>query len=548
MDHYSILEEPSTPVVTEEDLPRPKATASKVGAGKAKGSATPSVSAGIAAANALLSNFPEVGPRFPGEDAGRSLAAMAQADLDATLQLLVERALYITGATGAAIALRRGDHFDMVCRASAGTNAPELGALLSMEFGLSGESVRTRQLLRCDDAERDSRVNHEVCRELGIASVVVMPMVSDENVLGVFELFSGQPGAFNERDLSALMRLSEMVETAVRFSTPPPRPELPELNRRLMPVDRNRAEMNQVEMNQAEINQAAIQRAKVNPAGADQAPIKPAEMEHPRLDVPRVALASIEDPPPPEAPAICATPLAPKAVQLPEQEAQPVPHKPLFWSVLRAQENVQPKASAQTITVPIGTVPAVLRKLHKCEACGFPVSQGRTLCVECEEKHWRGQLVKPATTTPPAGSQEEDLVLRPQEPPAPVALAFLEKAQTGKVETSATSPAAIKVEISSVSGLAPRESREKSAPSPSLTPNFEKAAAANPLVPTPSAVLAEASPVESLATASSTVDFLDDSPFMSASLQSESWLARNKYIVITLLVIAVVVAAVAWLR
>jgi hypothetical protein len=156
--------------------------------------------------------------RFPGEDGGRSLAEMAQRDLDAALQLLADRAQYITGASGAAIALRRSGMADMLCRASTGSNAPELGALLSTEFGLSGESVRTRKALRCDDAERDARVNQDVCRQLGIASVVVMPVVNDDEVLGVFELFSGQAHAFGDRDLSAVQRLSEMVETAVRLA------------------------------------------------------------------------------------------------------------------------------------------------------------------------------------------------------------------------------------------------------------------------------------------------------------------------------------------
>src|SRR5581483_3473505 len=88
--------------------------------------------------------------RFPGNDGGESLGAMAQRDLDAALQLLAERAQYITGATGAAIALR--DQDEMVCRASAGRSAPEVGALLQVNSGLSGESVRTQQTLRCDDA------------------------------------------------------------------------------------------------------------------------------------------------------------------------------------------------------------------------------------------------------------------------------------------------------------------------------------------------------------------------------------------------------------
>src|SRR5712671_3684528 len=175
-------------------------------------SATTSVSAGIAVANAHLPQVADSGQRSHAENGGRSLAEMASNDLDAALQLLAERAQYITGATGAAIALRRGEHSDMLCRASAGSNAPELGALLSMEYGLSGESVRTRQTLRCHDAERDPRVNREGCRQLGIASVVVMPIVSDQQVLGVFELFSGKPRAFEARDISALQRLSEMVE------------------------------------------------------------------------------------------------------------------------------------------------------------------------------------------------------------------------------------------------------------------------------------------------------------------------------------------------
>jgi putative methionine-R-sulfoxide reductase with GAF domain len=151
--------------------------------------------------------------KFPGEDGGRSLAKMAECDLDAALQLLAERAQYITGATGAAIALRDGD--EMVCRATAGGSAPEIGARLQMDSGLSGESIRTRTMLRCDDAQTDGRVNRESCEALGIASVVVMPMVDGGEVIGVFELFSDRAYAFEDRDIVALDRMSAMVRTAM---------------------------------------------------------------------------------------------------------------------------------------------------------------------------------------------------------------------------------------------------------------------------------------------------------------------------------------------
>jgi GAF domain-containing protein len=123
---------------------------------------------------------------------------MAQRDLDATLQLLAERAQYITGASGAAIALREGEN--MICCASAGPSAPELGTHLQIDSGLSAESVRTRKILHCDDAENDPRVNRESCRAFGIASVAVMPLARGEEVYGVFELLAGRPRAFEERD------------------------------------------------------------------------------------------------------------------------------------------------------------------------------------------------------------------------------------------------------------------------------------------------------------------------------------------------------------
>jgi GAF domain len=321
--------------------------------------------------------------RFPGEDAGRSLAEMAQRDLDAALQLLADRAQYITGASGAAIALRRSGMSDMQCRASTGSNAPELGALLSTEFGLSGESVRTRQALRCDDAERDARVNHEVCRQLGIASVVVMPVVNDDGVLGVFELFSGKANAFGERDLSAVRRLSEMVETAVRMAHATE--SLPEQLRAM-----------QLSVPEQALPQVTDQILDVelaeNPAGEipkpeDEAPagrpqLKPSDEQIAVAGVVVPQDAPVPTPPPQPSPA---PPPQIGAESAPSAESIP-PKKKLFWSAASAgAEEGKPETDQSH-------VPPVLRSLRKCEACGFPVSTGRILCVECEEKKWRGQL------------------------------------------------------------------------------------------------------------------------------------------------------------
>src|ERR1039457_7422285 len=154
---------------------------------------------------------------------------LAETELDSALQLLVERAQYITGATGTALALPRGE--EMVCRASTGPSAPAVGARLQVRSGLTGESISRRQLLRCDNAETDPRVNLEACRGLGIASIVVLPLLRrNGEVRGLFELFSDHPYAFEERDLVALERMAELTLTALDLaeqrqkSAPAPEP------------------------------------------------------------------------------------------------------------------------------------------------------------------------------------------------------------------------------------------------------------------------------------------------------------------------------------
>jgi len=129
--------------------------------------------------------------------------------LDIVLNEIVEQACLATGATGAAIALARDG--EMVCRASTGGNAPELGTPLDMNSGLSGACLRSRQIQRCDDTLIDPNVDPEASRELGIRSVVVLPLLRGEDSIGVFEVFSARPAAFGERDLRTLEVLTDRI-------------------------------------------------------------------------------------------------------------------------------------------------------------------------------------------------------------------------------------------------------------------------------------------------------------------------------------------------
>lgn len=483
---------------------------------------------------------------------GHSLAEMAQRDLDAALQLLADRAQYITGASGAAIALRRDGRNDMLCRASTGSNAPELGALLSAEFGLSGESVRTRQLLRCDDAERDARVNREVCRQLGIASVVVMPVVNDDQVLGVFELFSGKAHAFGERDLSAVQRLSEMVETAVRLAHAAEK--LPERLNEQAPASEAEFQEGQflsdlvveepeapavpaVERHEAVIEKAA-QPAPAELPKAESAPAPNAVDPH--IEPAQAATQQVAPATPVPSPAItsqtasASAASAPSVPQPPTPEPAAPPKRTLFWSAALDLDSEAPKPTDGNET----HVPPVLRGLHKCVACGFPVSAGRMLCVECEEKKWRGQLrSSQAAAKTPAAKPATSVRIPPVSEPAKSAAQFAAAAPSmAKAATVAPAPAPSAMRDAK-SGLA--------APLPSPSPVAEPRKGNKQTTSADTASAASqpaAEPAKSVESVSA--DFV-----LSAGLEpSQSWLSRNKYVLGVLLAIAGAAAAIFFLR
>jgi TonB family protein len=143
----------------------------------------------------------------------------AELALQIVLNEIVEQACLATGASGAAIVLERNGEW--VCRASAGRSAPRLGARLDAESGLSGACVTTRAVQRCNDVESDPRADIEACRTLGIRSVIVLPLLQNGELLGVFEAFSTLPSAFGERDEHTLEALSRRVLSNLVRATEP---------------------------------------------------------------------------------------------------------------------------------------------------------------------------------------------------------------------------------------------------------------------------------------------------------------------------------------
>lgn len=138
-------------------------------------------------------------------------------DLEPALQVVAQRALTLTWASGAAVALmNKLRPSELICRARAGTDSPELGARLEAGAGFSGECVRSAITLKCDDAQTDSRVDRKSCRALGIRSLIACPVKRRTGeVIGILEVFSPEIAAFWDNDCNVLERLARIIAQAV---------------------------------------------------------------------------------------------------------------------------------------------------------------------------------------------------------------------------------------------------------------------------------------------------------------------------------------------
>ena len=145
---------------------------------------------------------------------GPEFEAQEQFVLDEVLQLVAERAIAITGADGLGIALAENN--EIVLRASAGTIKPDVGARIQRDSAFSGASFRTAQIIRCDDTEKDDRVNLYACRQLGARSMVAVPLCGRRRVIGLLEAFSAEPFGFNQSDVTSLQLLAELILGALQ--------------------------------------------------------------------------------------------------------------------------------------------------------------------------------------------------------------------------------------------------------------------------------------------------------------------------------------------
>ncbi len=158
-------------------------------------------------------------PRAPGAGAGdpAELEGLIRRAIDPLqlMQRVADQALAMIGpADGVLVGLVIDPNsLRYVC--GAGYLHHFVGEPLALEGSLSGEAIRTGRTLLSGDTETDSRVNRHATRAFNVRSSVCVPLGGDGQPVGILNVSSATPNAFDEHDVQLLSGLADFISSVI---------------------------------------------------------------------------------------------------------------------------------------------------------------------------------------------------------------------------------------------------------------------------------------------------------------------------------------------
>lgn len=138
-------------------------------------------------------------------------------DLGMVMALITEHSQKLTQADGAVIEICEGD--EMVYRATSGIANTQLGLRIARKGSLSGKCVADNTVMYCIDARADERVDRKACEAVGLLSMIVVPLVHSDEVVGVLKVLSKKTDAFDSTSQFILKMMSELIAASMFHAT-----------------------------------------------------------------------------------------------------------------------------------------------------------------------------------------------------------------------------------------------------------------------------------------------------------------------------------------
>jgi PAS domain S-box-containing protein len=165
-----------------------------------------------------------------------SQAEIASAGHEAgiVMERIADRALRLTGASGATVEIAEDDA--MVYALATGTLAGLAGTRVPRAGSLSGLCLAEERVQSCEDTGLDPRVDHSALGHLGARSLVVVPLRHQGAMLAVLKVVSARHHAFTDTHIETLELLANLMGAALAHASDYAR--VAEANARLVELDR----------------------------------------------------------------------------------------------------------------------------------------------------------------------------------------------------------------------------------------------------------------------------------------------------------------------
>jgi len=123
--------------------------------------------------------------------------------------LIADRVLGLTGASGVSISLVDNGYLD--CVAEAGIPAKIPGSSVSSHSADATAQLKSGHMFESADAQTDSRLDREICREIEVGSLVAAPVLRFGEIAGLVEVRWAKPGCFGEAELRTCRLMAGLI-------------------------------------------------------------------------------------------------------------------------------------------------------------------------------------------------------------------------------------------------------------------------------------------------------------------------------------------------
>ena len=137
-------------------------------------------------------------------------AITSKLEMDEVLQMIADQARRITNTDISAVYLLKGNELE-IAYVSGDVPQEILGYRLAVDDSIAGQVIKNREVILVPDTWEDPRVDRDASDQVQARSLLIVPMISGEEILGTITVANRTPGGFIPEDERLLTRLATSV-------------------------------------------------------------------------------------------------------------------------------------------------------------------------------------------------------------------------------------------------------------------------------------------------------------------------------------------------